>query len=89
VLSEDDRKPMNIELPEDFTLEQAGELRLKRVEFMKLEHWYMTDWRAEEYLIWALLIQRKGDVAERLGYIAIVPEVWNSLSPKLEKIILV
>lgn len=89
VLSEDDREPMNIQLPDDLTLEQAEELRSKGAEFVMLKHWYTTGWRPEQYLIWALLIQRKGDVAERLGCMAIVPEVWNRLSPKLEKIMLV
>ena len=71
VLSEDDSEPMNIQLPDDLTLEQEEELRLKGAEFVMLKHWYTTCWRPEQYLIWALLIQRKGDVAERLGCMAI------------------
>lgn len=86
VLSENDREPMNIQLPDDLTLEQAEELRSKGAEFVMLKHWYTADWRPEQYLIYK---ERVMHVAERLGCMAIVPEVWNRLSPKLEKIILV
>jgi hypothetical protein len=79
-----------IELPNDLSPEQEANLRSQGAELLMLKYWHSVSPQdfPEPYLVWALLISRKGGIAYRLGCMAIYPEIWEKGSPQLQTVVL-
>jgi hypothetical protein len=77
-------------LPKDITTIQEQKLSTEKAEFLMLKKWYHLNRSADReiFLIWALLISREGDIARRLGCIAVPPKIWDLGSPQIETVML-